>query len=98
MKLLKLLLVITSLLLEVLYYLITFPVTLPLFIYKRNRNKKWRADIKIGDKCYFINMADEKSYGVVQDLSEDKLKARLEIKYHGSTMSNWYEIERLNII
>lgn len=98
MKLISFLIGIIRLLLDIIYHTITFPVTLPIYIHKRRCNKKWRADIKIGDKCYFINMADEKSYGVVQDLSEDKLKARLEIKYHGSTMSNWYEIERLNII
>jgi hypothetical protein len=33
-----------------------------------NRAKRWRKEIKIGDRCYFINMMNEPTYGTVERL------------------------------
>lgn len=73
------------------------PVLIPLEIHKWSKNRNWRKNVKVGDRCFFINLLEKRSYGNVAAISEDKLKARVERKNFGSSSSGWYEIDSLRV-
>ena len=98
MKLVKLIFVLFNVLLNVIYYIVSSPVLIPFGIYKCSKNRKWRKNIKVGDRCFFINSIEERSYGDVTAISDDKLRARVEMKDFGSRSVGWYEIDCLMII
>lgn len=64
MQLIKLILF----LFNVIYYIITFPYQL----YKMHINSKWRKNIKVGDRAFFINVTRGKTYGKIESILADK--------------------------
>jgi hypothetical protein len=98
MKLINLIIGLFNVLLNIVYYLVASPVLIPLEIYKWSKNRKWRKNVNVDDKCFYINIMGTRSYGKVTAISEDKLKARVERREHGSYSSGWYEIDGLRVV
>lgn len=98
MKLIHLLIVVFNILFNIIFYIIASPFFIPFEIYKWYKNKKWRKNIKVGDRCFYINFLEKRSYGYVADISENKLKARIERKSLMGSSSDWHQINDLKIV
>lgn len=71
-------------------------------IFTNRINRRWRKRVVSGDKCFFINMMNGRSYGFVYDVNMDTGKVLLQQRAGGHKdgrveASGWYHLENLRI-
>lgn len=59
----------------IIFYVFFYIITSPYQLYKIYKNIKFRKNIKVGDRAFFINVQGTKTYGKVEIITEDGLKA-----------------------
>jgi hypothetical protein len=82
----------------IVYYIIASPVLTTIQIYKWNKNRKWRKNVKVGDYCFFKNVFGIKMYGYVATLSNDAKSVRVESIGFVSCTYRWHNIDHLSIV
>ncbi len=92
MKLIKLIFALLGIIFDLVYYIIASPVIVPVSIYKWHRNKVWRKNVKVGDRCFFINGLSKRTYGEVTGLSGNRAGLKM------NNASGWYDINILRKI
>ena len=71
-------------------------------MYTNRINRRWRKSSKIGDRCFFINLFNGRSYGFITAYNEDLDTVCLEQRTDGlrtgkKEASGWYNLENLRI-
>lgn len=64
MKLIRLICILIVLFCDGVYQAITLPYSIWI-VYK---NRRWRKTAKVGDRCFFINMLQTKTWGTITDV------------------------------
>lgn len=74
-------------------------IILPAMLYRHFTNLAWRKRAKIGDRCFFINSMDYRTYGVVNRISNDRSRVYVitDPKPHGNSQA-WHPMTKLRII
>ncbi|MGV9142112.1 MAG: hypothetical protein ACOC1X_04160 [Promethearchaeota archaeon] len=64
-------------------------------IHFKIRTKKWRCNIRVGDKCYFYNILGGITVCTVEDIKSEKNKVFVTTKGIGSYSVRWADINEL---
>lgn len=62
-------------------------------IAKENKIKRWRKNLKIGDRGFFVNMLSGKTFFEVKDVDGDEV--RIESKHWSSSSVQWMQKKEL---
>ena len=67
-----------------------------MILFKKYKNKKWRKEAKVDDKCYFINVFNTKTWGWIDRIENEKVLFKT--KNLDSSSSQWIDIGELNAL
>lgn len=68
------------------------------FLFRKRINKKWRKNIKVVDKCFFVNILGTKTSSVIKDIAPTGLVHIESTLGMRSIAYQWMEPEKLRIV